>query len=101
MPGEDAAVDAGGGIKVSRVDLNDVACWKDGIEIFDNASLRDIVMHMGSWYNVNVICHDDALLDMHLRYMYDRRQSIEEAVKMLNTITNDKIKLQNNSILIE
>lgn len=101
VPGEDAAVDAGGGIKVSRVDLNDVACWKDGIEIFDNASLRDIVIHMGSWYNVNVICHDDALLDMHLRYMYDRRQGIEEAVKMLNTITNDKIKLQNNSILIE
>ena len=101
VPGEDAAVDAGGGIKVSQVDLNDVACWKDGIEMFDNASLRDIVMHMGSWYNVNVVCHDEALLDKHLRYMYDRRQGIEEAVKMLNTITNDKIKLQNNSILIE
>ena len=101
VPGEDAAFDAGGSIKVSRVDLNDVACWKDGIEMFDNASLRDIVMHMGSWYNVNVICHDDALLDMHLRYMYDRRQGIEEAVMMLNTITNNKIKLQNNSILIE
>ena len=101
VPGEDAAVDAGGGIKVSQVDVNDVACWKDGIELFDNASLRDILMHMGSWYNVNVVCHDDALLDKRLRYMYDRRQGIEEAVKMLNMITNNKIKLQNNSILIE
>ena len=74
---------------------------KANIELFDNASLRDILMHMGSWYNVNVVCHDDALLDKRLRYMYDRRQGIEEAVKMLNMITNDKIKLQNNSILIE
>lgn len=101
VPGEDAAMNEQGEIKISHVDTNDVACWREGIQLFDNVSLRDIVMQMGSWYNVNVVCHDEALLNTHLRYMYDRRKSLEEAVKMLNDISNDKIILHNNTILIE
>lgn len=101
VPGEDAALNAQGEIKVSHVDTHDVACWREGVELFDNVSLRDILVRMGSWYNVNVVCHDDAALNAHLRYMYDRKQSLEEAVKMLNQISNDKIKLHNNTILVE
>lgn len=101
VPGEDAMVTEKGEIKVSHVDTDDVACWRDGIQLFNDASLRDIVLQLGSWYNVNVICHDETLLNTHLRYMYDRRKGVEEAIKMLNEISNDKIKLHNNTILIE
>ena len=101
VPGEDAALNVQGEIKVSHVDTNDVACWREGIELFDDVSLRDILVQMGSWYNVSVVCHDDAVLNTHLRYMYDRKQGLEEAVKMLNQISNNKIKLHNNTILVE
>ena len=101
VPGEDAAMNEKGEIKVSHVDTDDVVCWRDGIQLFNDASLREIVLQLGSWYNVNVVCHDETLLNTHLRYMYDRRKGIEEAVKMLNDISNNKIKLHNNTILIE
>lgn len=101
VPGEDAALNAQGEITVSHVDTNDVGCWKDGIQLFDDVTLRNILMQMGSWYNVNVVCHNDAALNTHLRYMYDRKQGLEEAVKMLNQISNNKIKLHNNTILVE
>ena len=100
-PGEDAALGEHGEIKVSHVETDDVACWRDGIQLFNDASLRDILLQLGSWYNVNVVCHHEALLNKRLRYMYDRRKGIEEAVKMLNEISNNKIKLHNNTILIE
>lgn len=100
-PGEDAALNAQGEIKVSHVDTNDVACWRDGIELFDDVTLREILMQMGSWYNVSVVCHDEVVLNTHLRYMYDRKQGLEEAIKMLNQISNNKIKLHNNTILVE
>lgn len=101
VPGEDAALNLQGEIKVSHVDTNDVACWRDGIELFDDVALRDILVQMGSWYNVSVVCHDDAVLNAHLRYMYDRKQGLEEAVRMLNQISNNKIKLHNHTILVE
>lgn len=101
VPGEDAVLNEQGKIIVSHVDTDDVTCWKDGIQLFNDASLREIVLQLGSWYNVNVVCHDESLLNTHLRYMYDRRNGIEEAIKMLNDISNNKIKLKNNTILIE
>lgn len=101
VPGEDAVLNEQGKIIVSHVDTDDVACWKDGIQLFNDASLREIVLQLGSWYNVNVVCHDESLLNTHLRYMYNRRNGIEEAIKMLNNISNNKIKLKNNTILIE
>lgn len=100
-PGEDALVDNQGEIKISDVDVNDIVCWKDGIQLFNDASLRDILTQLGSWYNVSVICHDNALLNSHLHYMYDRHQGLEEALKLLNGITNNKVKLHKNTILIE
>lgn len=101
VPGEDAVLNEQGKIIVSHVDTDDVACWKDGIQLFNDASLREIVLQLGSWYNVNVVCHDESLLNTHLRYMYNRRNGIEEAIKMLNDISNNKIKLKNKTILIE
>ena len=101
VPGEDAVLNEQGKIIVSHVDTDDVTCWKDGVQLFDDASLREIVLQLGSWYNVNVVCHDESLLNTHLRYMYNRRNGIEEAIKMLNDISNNKIKLKNNTILIE
>ena len=101
VPGEDAVLNEQGKIIVSHVDTDDVACWKDGIQLFNDASLREIVLQLGSWYNVNVVCHDESLLNTHLRYMYNRRNGIEEAIKMLNDISNNKIELKNNTILIE
>lgn len=81
VPGEDAVLNEQGKIIVSHVDTDDVACWKDGIQLFNDASLREIVLQLGSWYNVNVVCHDESLLNTHLRYMYNRRNGIEEAIK--------------------
>ena len=54
-PGEDATVDAHGDIKVEHVDTNDMVCWKDGIQLFDNASLREILIQLGSWYNADAM----------------------------------------------
>ncbi len=101
VPGEDASIDAQGEIKVAHVDVDDVACWREGVQLFDDVPLRDILVQMGSWYNVSVVCHDDAILNARLRYMYDRRQSLEEAVKMLNGITRNKVELCKNTILIQ
>lgn len=100
-PGQDATLDRQGMISVQQVDVNDVTCWTEGIEFFDNTPLRDIVMQMGSWYNLSVVCHDERALDLQLHYMYDRNRSVEEAVKMLNSISKQRVTLQNNCILIE
>ncbi len=99
-PGEDAQL-ASGRLQVKDVNVDDMTCWRDGIQLFDNATLREILMQMGSWYNLNVVCHDNNSLNRQLHYMYDRRASIEMSLSMLRQLTKVNIKVENNTIFVE
>lgn len=99
-PGENAAVTTGG-IEVSQVDVDDIVCWRDGIELFDDSTLRDILLQVGTWYNMSVVCRNDSLLSRRLRYVYDRHRSVEEAMKTLNDISKVKVRIEKNVIFVD
>ena len=84
-----------------RVNVEDVVCWRDGIELFDDASLRDILFHIGTWYNMTVVCHDEKYLNMRLHYVYDRYQEVNETLKMLENISNIKFRIEKNTIFVD
>lgn len=98
-PGEDVRL-AGNKIEISDVDVNDFTSWRDGLIFFDNATLRDILQQLGSWYNVNVICSNPSLLDLHFHYIYDRHDNVENALKTLNESSNIKAKMENRTIFV-
>lgn len=98
-PGEDARL-AGKRIEVSEVDVTDYTSWREGLVFFDNATLRDILQQLGSWYNVNVVCSNPSVLDLHFHYIYDRNDNVENALKTLNGSSNIKTKLENNTIFV-
>lgn len=100
LPGEDAQL-ASGRLQVKDVNVDDMTCWRDGIQFFDNATLREILMQMGSWYNLNVVCHDTNNLNRRLHYVYDRRGSIEMSLATLRQLTKENIKVENNTIFVE
>lgn len=99
-PGEDASVE-GGRLIVSEVNVDDVICWRDGIEYFDDATLEDILMQMGSWYNMSIVCPNREVLSKRFHYIYDRRSNVEDAIKTLQELSNVKIKTEKNIIFIE
>lgn len=88
-------------IAMRRVNVEDVVCWRDGIELFDDASLRDILFHIGTWYNMTVVCHDEKYLNMRLHYVYDRYQEVNETLKMLENISNIKFRIEKNTIFVD
>lgn len=100
-PGEEATLAADGRIEVGAVDVDDIVCWTEGIELFDDATLEQILMQMGAWYNMGVVCHNRRALADHMRYMYDRNAPVGDAVAMLNKIAKVKVSIDNNNILVE
>ena len=55
---------------------------------------------LGSWYNVNVVCSNPSVLDLHFHYIYDRNDNVENTLKTLNGSSNIKTKLENNNIFV-
>ena len=68
---------------------------------FDNASLRTILQQLGRVYDVNIVCRDEQLLNKHFHYMCNIKDSLENALKLLNESSEVNVKLQDNVIVIE
>lgn len=100
-PGEGATLSTGGQIEVRDVDIDDIIAWTEGIEVFDDATLEEILMQLGAWYNMGVVCHNKEALTDHMRYMYDRNAPVADAVAMLNKISKVKVTIDNNTILVQ
>lgn len=99
-PGEDAAL-SGGRLSVRDVNVDDFTCWREGIMYFDHEQLRNILTELGSWYNVNVICRDKELLGRHYHYVFNRNAALEEALQLLNDVSDAEVRLENGTIFID
>ena len=99
-PNQDAYLE-NGNVMVQNVNPKDFTSWKDGILYFDNASLRTILQQLGRVYNVNVVCRDEQLLNKHFHYMCNMRDSLEEALKLLNASSDVNVKVRDNTIVID
>lgn len=99
-PGEDASV-VSGRLQVKDVNVDDMVCWRDGIQLFDDASLRDILVQMGSWYNMNIVCRNEKDINARYHFMYDRKESVEKTVEMLRELSKVKLKIEKNTIFVD
>ena len=99
-PNQDAYVESGN-VKVQDVNPKDFTSWKEGILYFDHATLRTILQQLGRVYNVSIVCRDEHLLNKHFHYMCNIKDSLDDALKLLNECSDINVKLRNNVIVIE
>ncbi|MBM6992235.1 MAG: DUF4974 domain-containing protein [Prevotella sp.] len=68
---------------------------------YDNTSLLDIVHDMGEYYHVRVACHNDEAARLRLRFLWERSQSVEQAVETLNTFDHVELTFADSTITIQ
>ena len=85
----------------TEVDVENIICWRDGIELFEDDSLENILVSIGSWYNMSVVSRDIPELSSRYHFVYDRRKSVDDAVNMLSKIVKIKINIEKNTIFVD
>lgn len=100
VPGEEARV-SNGHIAVSVVDTHSVLYWREGIMYFDDVDLREVLIAMGEWYNMSVVCANKEVLQRRLHFMFDRKRPVEEAVKLLREMSQENVIVENNTIFLK
>ena len=101
IPGNNASLTDEGDIEIKEVNIDDVICWTEGLVFFDDAPLQDILVQMGSWYDMSVICRGDCNLSKRFHYIYDRNKKAEDVASALSELANVSIKIENNNIFVE
>lgn len=59
QPGEQAVLDASGGLRVQQVDIAPVTDWRTGKFLFNNDNIRTIMRKISRLYDVDVVYQDE------------------------------------------
>lgn len=101
QPGQDATPDPHGGLRVQSVDTYAVTQWVNGFFYFDNQPLVDILCELGRWYNLGVVFRNTASMEDKIHFSVSRSESIDEALKNLNSLRKFKVSMQGNNLMVD
>ena len=100
LPGEQIVATKTGEMWKQEVDVEEFVGWKDGLYVFRQCSIAQIMKTLERWYNISVTIEDDEL--SHLQYTgnlkrYDHINVILDALKSTGdieyTIDGNQIKI--------
>lgn len=83
-------------IDINKVNVYNEVSWKDGVFIFKNKSLNEIMKVLSRWYDTDFVFEDKEMANITFNGKLYKNQSIEEILNFIN-INNYKI---NNKIII-
>ena len=99
-PGEMATVGMSGFVRVESADFDQVLGWKNGMFYFDGQSLREIMMEIGRWYNLDVVFASNRHIDERLHFSIERHIPVEEVVHQLQLISTASIVMKHGKDMI-
>lgn len=99
-PGMEATLTGEGSFSTAEVDVDSYIYWKEGFFYFDDITLENIMQDIGRWYNLNVVFQREAAKNYHMHFLADRKDGIEQVVKLLNSMGKVKVALEDNSLVV-
>lgn len=88
-------------ITVNTINVYNEISWKDGVFSFKNKPLKEIMMVLSRWYNVDVNFKNKNIEHELFGGSFDKTQNIEEILTMIQNATNMSFIIQNGQVIIE
>lgn len=101
LPGQMASYNIhNGAIEILNVNTDIYTLWRKGLIILDKASLNEIAEKIESIYNVNIAINSQHKLPNKINFVFQKTQSIDTVMRMLEYVVPIKYKTYDNQILI-
>ena len=100
-PNQAATLSSTGALRVDEADIDNATCWLEGLFRFDGMTLREILVEVGRWYNMDVVVNDDTHLDDRLHFSGERQWTVNEVIEYLELICDVRLDIENKQIVIK
>lgn len=101
QPGFQAQVQAAvNDIKVVRADMEEALAWKNGLFVFNGASLGDILRQIGRWYDVDINCESSMERKFHFSGRIHRYENIAGVLELLEMTGKVRFQLQGRTLIV-
>jgi transmembrane sensor len=87
-------------ISVTKVNTENITCWKDYLLVFDNETLGEIAVKMSRWYKVKVNITDDDLRNHRFTGKFINNETIFNVLEAINLTTPIEYTMVDNEVNI-
>lgn len=88
-------------IEVCEVDTREYISWKNGMFIFNEMTLENIMMQMQRWYGLNVFFRNENAKAHAFKGMIDKHLSPQEVFRIIEKTADVQFKMRGNTVVIE
>lgn len=84
---------------LSNVNVEAVTAWKDGLFLFENERIDEIMLEIGRWYNMKVV-FSSGNVSRKFSGKIDRNKKIDDVLKLLDLTGAMNFRIVNNQIIV-
>lgn len=99
-PGQEVECSREGSLLVRDIDTYYVTQWTEGLFYFDDKPLVEVLKELGRWYNLGVVFHRKALMEMRMHFSASRADDIDTAIRNLNRLRKVRITIEEENIVV-
>jgi len=98
-PGEQAKLMENGEWEIENaVDVEEVIAWKNGVFIFKDSEIGNVMRQIGRWYNAEIVY--EGKVDHHFNATIDRKESVEKLLHFLEETNEVHFKVEGKRIIV-
>lgn len=84
-----------------KVDVRLYTAWKEGLFVFENKPLEEIMNTLSRWYNINVFYSNQAVKSYHFTGDLERYGDFRKTLNMIEKSTAIRFIANGNNIMVE
>lgn len=90
-----------GSLTTRKVDIRLYTTWKEGLFVFENKPLEEIMTTLSRWYNINVFYANPTVKKYHFTGDLERYGDFRKTLGMIEKSTSIQFKVNGNNIIVE
>lgn len=100
VPGEQVIADKSGGMRKRTVNPEEYVGWKDGLYVFKEKSLGEIMNTLERWYDISVSFREQSLRDIPFTGNLKRYDSIEQFLDALTRTGDIRYEIEGKQVIL-
>lgn len=100
-PNEEMVFYGGRQVKPSKrvVDVQPAIVWKDGILLFENTQMSEVIKKLERWYGVSIVVQDPAILDMNFTASFES-ESLSQVLQLLRITSKIDSRIEGRQVTL-
>ena len=100
VPDQQISINDNDQVAIKTVDTRYATSWKDGMFLFQDTRLEDIMNQLERWYDIHVFYTNEEIKNLHFSGDLSRFKNVKTFIDMFEECSNVKIEVQGKNLFI-